>query len=163
MTWWLQGYKHCFSSYGVLVNLHRNIKVYHWNMYEYRHLDQSFSNCITIKSINKSKWMVPVKLNSNILSQVILLDFLSHVSCVSETPGRWLSVLTHNILSSIMLSYFRNAHTYAHTDSPILILLRLKEKAAKISVKIIVIIMRWWPSLHTKLWFCSDATFERQR
>ena len=52
LTWWLQGYKHCFSSYGVFVNLNRNLKVYQWNMYEYRHLDQSFSNCI--KSINKS-------------------------------------------------------------------------------------------------------------
>ena len=165
LTWWLQGYKHCFSSYGVFINLHRNVKVDQRNMYEYRHLDQSFSNCITIidKSINKSKLMVPVKLNSNILSQVILPYFRSHVTCVSETPGSWLSVLTHNILSSIMLSYFRNAHIYAHTDSPILILLRLKEKASKISVKIIVIIMRWWPSLHTKLWICTDATFERQR
>ena len=106
-------------------------------MYEYRHLDYSFSNCITIICVvddsSKTKFRHIMSGNTTLRS---------HVPCVSDTPGRWLSVLTHNILSSIMLSYFRNAHTYAHTDSPILILLRLKEKTSKISVKIIVIIMR---------------------
>ena len=83
-------------------------------MYEYRHLDYSFSNCL--KSINKSIDDSSKTKFRHIMSGNTTLR--SHVPCVSDTPGRWLSVLTHNILSSIMLSYFQNAHIYAHTVFP---------------------------------------------